>query len=208
MQELRRRVRAACPDARALPRLRRSLSALRAGLPATRGRHQIGERPIRWVLGASPLVVIAGLVFDRANVLATRHVTDAELEWAGTGGSRTTGPGAPYIQVGPASTTAPPKPQPASRHPNGFENPNMPALRDQCTNRSGSRRATAQGKRYVRPGRPRSLLYLPCAQRARCSFTRLLETGGQLGLVEMPVVVGPASHAAVDPPGHFVLRFA
>jgi len=33
LQELRRRVRAPCPDARALPSVRRGLPALRAGLP-------------------------------------------------------------------------------------------------------------------------------------------------------------------------------
>ena len=35
LQELRRRVRAACPYARALPHLRRGLPALRAGLPGS-----------------------------------------------------------------------------------------------------------------------------------------------------------------------------
>ena len=44
LQELRRRVRAACPDARALPGLRRSLLALRAGLPRAPGRHEIADR--------------------------------------------------------------------------------------------------------------------------------------------------------------------
>ena len=43
MQQLRQRVRAACPDSRALPRLRRGLPALRAGLPGAPGRHEIEE---------------------------------------------------------------------------------------------------------------------------------------------------------------------
>ena len=47
MQELWRRVRAACPDSRALPRLRRGLPAVRAGLPGAPGRHEIGDRPSR-----------------------------------------------------------------------------------------------------------------------------------------------------------------
>jgi ferredoxin len=47
LQELRRRVRAACPDARALPGLRRGLPALRAGLPRPPGRHEIADRLYR-----------------------------------------------------------------------------------------------------------------------------------------------------------------
>jgi hypothetical protein len=47
LQELRRRVRAARPDARTLPGLRRGLPALRAGLPGAPGRHELGDRRSR-----------------------------------------------------------------------------------------------------------------------------------------------------------------
>ena len=47
VQELWRRVRAAFPDSRALPHLRRGLPALRGSLPGAPGRHEITGQPFR-----------------------------------------------------------------------------------------------------------------------------------------------------------------
>jgi hypothetical protein len=54
LQELRRRVRAACPALRALPGLRAGLPALRAGLPRVPGRPEITHRAFCRTLAHPP----------------------------------------------------------------------------------------------------------------------------------------------------------